>query len=67
MYGVLIKRKSINSAKWKWTNISAGFVNREIDYNHIFELSLKTLKESKFHQLQFKTLHRILITNEYPF
>lgn len=48
MYGVLIKRKSINSAKWKWTNTSAGFVNREIDYNHIFELSLKTLKESKF-------------------
>lgn len=48
MYGVLIKRKSINSAKWKWTNTSAGFVNREIDYNNIFELSLKTLKESKF-------------------
>lgn len=44
MYGVLIKRKSINSAKWKWTNTSAGFVNREIFWTFIE--NLKRIKVS---------------------
>lgn len=49
MYGVFIKRKLINLVKWKWINISVGFVNREIDYNYIFEFLLKILKELKFY------------------
>lgn len=47
MYGVLIKRKSINSAKWKWINTSAGFVNREIRLQSYFWTFIENLKRIK--------------------
>ena len=64
MYNILISKKKepVKSiSKWK----DEGFNISDADWCKIFELPYKTTKESKFHWLQFKILHRLIPTNKY--
>ena len=59
MYNIIISKKKKNPVKSisKWED--EGFDISDADWCKIFELPYKTTKESKYHWLQFKILHRL--------
>ena len=64
MYNVLIEKKvDICTSIPKWRD--KGYIFSQTDWNKIFELPFKSIKESKLQWLQFQILHRIIPTNDY--
>ena len=64
MYNVLIEKKvDISTSIPKWRD--KGYIFSQTDWNKIFELPFKSIKESKLQWLQFQILHRIIPTNDY--
>ena len=56
MYNILIEKRFIYVLQYQ---------NEETDWNKIFELPFKSIKELKLQWLQFQILHRIIPTNNY--
>ena len=63
-YNILIDKKvDICTSKPKWRD--KGYIFSQTDWNKIFELPLKSIKESKLQWLQLQILHRIIPANDY--